>query len=81
LRIVASFSCFLPDMGCDCTAAVLEMMPHAHNHHDHANGAANFGAAFAIATALILVMAQVGYDLAANSAALLVLRRRAWPRH
>src|SRR5262249_26577118 len=45
-------------------------MPHAHNdhdHHDHAHGVTNFGAAFAIATAV----AQVIYGLAANSVALL----------
>ena len=51
-------------------------MPHAHNdhdHHDHAHGVANFGAAFAIATALnlALVVAQIIYGLAANSVALL----------
>ena len=51
-------------------------MPHAHNshdHHDHAHGVANFGTAFAIATALTLalVVAQVLYGLAANSVALL----------
>src|SRR5262249_23587715 len=51
-------------------------MPHAHNghsHQDHAHGATNFGAAFAIATALnlALVVAQVIYGLAANSVVLL----------
>jgi cobalt-zinc-cadmium efflux system protein len=51
-------------------------MPHAHSdsdHHDHAHTVANFGAAFAIATALNLglVVAQVIYGLAANSVALL----------
>src|ERR1700741_1339725 len=51
-------------------------MPHVHDHHDHhnhAHGATNFGAAFAIATALnlALVVAQVVYGLAANSLALL----------
>jgi cobalt-zinc-cadmium efflux system protein len=49
-------------------------MPHAHDHHDHhAHGATNFGAAFAIATALNLglVVAQIVYGLAANSVALL----------
>jgi cobalt-zinc-cadmium efflux system protein len=51
-------------------------MPHAHNHHDphdHAHGVTNFGAAFAVATALnlVLVVAQVIYGLAANSVALL----------
>src|ERR1700741_2364045 len=51
-------------------------MPHVHDHHDHhnhAHGATNFGAAFAIATALnlALVVAQVVYGLAANSVALL----------
>src|SRR5262249_31721237 len=48
-------------------------MPHAHNHHNHAPGATNFGTAFAIATALhlALVVPQVAYGLAANSVALL----------
>jgi cobalt-zinc-cadmium efflux system protein len=49
-------------------------MPHAHDHHDHhAHGATNFGAAFAVATALnlALVVAQIVYGLAANSVALL----------
>jgi cobalt-zinc-cadmium efflux system protein len=49
-------------------------MPHAHDHHDHhAHGATNFGAAFAIATALNLglVVAQIVYGLAANSVVLL----------
>ena len=51
-------------------------MPHAHDHHDHHNHAhsgTNFGAAFAIATALnlALVVAQIIYGLAANSVALL----------
>ena len=50
-------------------------MPHAHHdhHHDHLLGVTNFGAAFAIATALnlALVVAQVVYGLAANSVALL----------
>jgi len=50
-------------------------MPHAHHDHhdDHLLGVTNFGAAFAIATALnlALVVAQVVYGLAANSVALL----------
>jgi len=50
-------------------------MPHAHHdhHHDHLRGVTNFGAAFAIATALnlALVVAQIVYGLAANSVALL----------
>jgi cobalt-zinc-cadmium efflux system protein len=51
-------------------------MPHAHDHHDHhnhAHGVTNFGAAFAIATALnlALVVVQIVYGLAANSIALL----------
>jgi cobalt-zinc-cadmium efflux system protein len=51
-------------------------MSHAHNrhdHHNHAHGATNFGAAFAIATGLnlALVVVQVIYGLAANSVALL----------
>jgi cobalt-zinc-cadmium efflux system protein len=51
-------------------------MSHAHDqhdHHNHAHGVTNFGAAFAIATALnlALVVAQIVYGLAANSVALL----------
>ena len=44
-----------------------------HDHHNHAHGVTNFGAAFAIATALnlALVVAQIICGLAANSVALL----------
>ncbi|MGZ5897914.1 MAG: cation transporter, partial [Xanthobacteraceae bacterium] len=44
-----------------------------HDHHNHAHGATNFGAAFAIVTALnlALVVAQIICGLAANSVALL----------